>query len=87
MFHVLNDNPVEAALSVPLVSGYQSGIRRGALTKGQRLTQQVTSMIDLIVSDRNNEEAERDFKIGELIGLVQWVEANSIIPDDTKSPA
>lgn len=54
--------------------GFRSGIARGELTKGHRLTQQVTEMLDGILEA--DHPIKRDWRIGQLVGLVQWTEAN-----------
>ena len=86
MFYEIKDGSSNHSIDDPLVSGYLSGLRRGEVTKGCRLTQQVTAMLELMVSDVKNKEPNIDFKVGELIGLVQWVEANGIVCDEAKQP-
>lgn len=86
MFYEIKGDSLNRSIDSSLVSGYLSGTRRGEVTKGFRLTEQVTAMLDLIVSDVKNEDSNLYFKVGELIGLVQWVEAKGITCDESKSP-
>lgn len=58
--------------------GFRSGIARGELTKGHRLTQQITEMLDGILDADHS--IKRDWRIGQLVGLVQWIEANYTAP-------
>lgn len=89
MFKHLQHQP-DADLIDAAREGFRSGIRRGAITKGHSLTNQVTHMLDGIIDKDSPQQLE--WKIGELIGLVQWVEANytasgDSLPDGCGVPA